>query len=116
MTRTDPNQPRGGNKPAQKPSDPRLPHSIRFSGSEWNLIEKAAGLHGIPVGEHRLEGRPGSGRVAALADPDGGLRRFHTSALACAVGLASDTTGHDWYASGKLTWAETLLALGLGIM
>ena len=33
------------------------------------------------------------------------------SALACVVGLARDTTGHDWHASGKLFWAETLLAL-----
>lgn len=28
------------------------------------------------------------------------------SALACAVALARDTTGHDWYASGKLTVAD----------
>ena len=48
MTQNGPNQP---NKPAEKPSDPRLPHSIRFSGSEWNLIEKAAALHGISAGE-----------------------------------------------------------------
>ena len=33
------------------------------------------------------------------------------SALACVVGLVRDTTGHDWHASGKLFWAETLLAL-----
>jgi len=33
------------------------------------------------------------------------------SALACAVGLARYTTGHDWHASGKLFWAETLLTL-----
>ncbi len=33
------------------------------------------------------------------------------SALACVVGLVRDTTGHDWHASGKLLWAETLLAL-----
>ena len=33
------------------------------------------------------------------------------SALACVVGLASDTTGHDWYATGKLFGAEILLAL-----
>ena len=36
---------------------------------------------------------------------------FFLSALACVVGLARDTTGHDWHASGKLFWAETLLAL-----
>ena len=34
------------------------------------------------------------------------------SVLACAVGLTRDTTGHDWYAASKLTWAEILLALG----
>ena len=34
------------------------------------------------------------------------------SSLACAVGLASDTTGHDWGATGKLFGAEILLALG----
>ena len=34
------------------------------------------------------------------------------SALACAVALAWDTTGHDWYAAGKLTLAELLTGLG----
>ena len=33
------------------------------------------------------------------------------SVLACAVGLARDTRGHDWYASVKLSWAEILLGL-----
>ena len=28
------------------------------------------------------------------------------SALACAVALARDTTGHDWYATGRVTVAE----------
>ena len=51
MTRNNPNQPGKSKKPAEKPGDPRLPHSIRFSGSEWNLIERAAELHGIPAGE-----------------------------------------------------------------
>ena len=34
------------------------------------------------------------------------------SALACAVVLARDTTGHDWYAAGKLTLTELLTELG----
>ena len=51
MTRNDPNQSGTGKKLAEKPSDPRVPHSIRFSESEWNLVEKAAELHGIPAGE-----------------------------------------------------------------
>ena len=33
-------------------------------------------------------------------------------ALACAFALAWDTTGHDWYATGKLTLAELLTGLG----
>ena len=34
------------------------------------------------------------------------------SALACAVALARDTTGHDWYATGKLTFTELMVAIG----
>ena len=56
----------------------------------------------------------------AVLDPGAWLRSLlltavfvvSASALACAVGLARDTTGHDWGASGKLYWAEILLALG----
>lgn len=51
MTRNDPNQPEKGKKPAEKPGDPRTPHSIRFTGSEWESIKRAAELHGIPAGE-----------------------------------------------------------------
>ena len=55
----------------------------------------------------------------AFLDPGAWLRSLFlaavfvvfTSALACGVGLARDTTGHDWYAAGKLSWAEILLAL-----
>lgn len=32
--------------------------------------------------------------------------------LACAVSLARDTTGHDWYAAGKLTLNELLIGIG----
>ena len=51
MTRNAPNQPGKDKKPAQKPGDPRSPHSIRFLDSEWKLIQRVAGLHGIPAGE-----------------------------------------------------------------
>lgn len=37
------------------------------------------------------------------------------SVLACAVGLVRDTTGHDWYASAKLSWAEILLGLNFDL-
>lgn len=32
--------------------------------------------------------------------------------LACAIELARGTTGHDWYATGKLTLTELLIRLG----
>ncbi len=51
MTRTDPNQPGKGKKQAEKPGEPRAPHSVRFTGTEWKLIKRAAELHGIPAGE-----------------------------------------------------------------
>ncbi|MCY4383780.1 MAG: hypothetical protein OXE44_11590 [Nitrospinae bacterium] len=51
MTRNDPNQPGKGKKPAENPVDPREPHSVRFTGSEWKSIKRAAELHGIPAGE-----------------------------------------------------------------
>ena len=44
-------QPATGNKAAANPGDPRRPHSIRFSDSEWKLIEKAAARRGVPTGE-----------------------------------------------------------------
>ncbi|MDE0003976.1 MAG: hypothetical protein OXQ29_14895 [Rhodospirillaceae bacterium] len=34
------------------------------------------------------------------------------SALACAVALVRDTTGHDWYATGKLTLTELMIGIG----
>ena len=43
--------PETGNKPAENPGDPRQPHSIRFSNSEWKLIEKTAARRGVPAGE-----------------------------------------------------------------
>ena len=51
MMRNDQNQPEKGTKLAQKPGDPRTPHSVRFTGSEWKSIKRAAELHGIPAGE-----------------------------------------------------------------
>lgn len=51
MAQNDRGNPGTGSKPAGKRSDARQPRSIRFSDSEWRLIEKAATRHGVPVGE-----------------------------------------------------------------
>ena len=52
-----------------------------------------------------------------MFDPDAWIRVLllltfavvSMSALACAVALVRDTTGRDWYATGKLTVAELLI-------
>ena len=51
MPRSDRKNPGTGSKHDGKRGNRRRPHSIRFSDSEWSLIERAAGRHAIPVGE-----------------------------------------------------------------
>jgi len=38
-------------KSVQCRSEARQPRTVRFSDSEWSLIERAAARHGIPAGE-----------------------------------------------------------------
>ena len=63
MPRTDRKSPGTRSKPDRKRGDARQPRSIRFSDSEWSLIERAAARHGIPAGELVR-----SGAVAAAED------------------------------------------------
>ncbi len=42
---------KSGNQRDQNRGDARRPHSIRFSDSEWILVEWAAARRGIPAGE-----------------------------------------------------------------
>ena len=51
MPKSERKNPEPGKKPAGNRGEARRSHSIRFSGSEWSLIERAAGRHGIPPGE-----------------------------------------------------------------
>lgn len=56
-----------GRTPRQKQKRPgtRHSHSIRFSDSEWRLVEQAASRHGMPAGEFVRSGA----LAAAEADP-----------------------------------------------
>ena len=63
MARNDRKSPGSGSKTAENRSDTRQPRSIRFSDSEWTLIERAATRQGIPAGELVR-----SGAVAAAED------------------------------------------------
>ncbi len=51
MPRSDRKKPGTGSKPVDSRSDVRTPRSIRFSNSEWSLVERAAARHGVPAGE-----------------------------------------------------------------
>ena len=51
MVENDRNNHESRGKRDDNPSDARRPRSIRFSDSEWNLIEQTAARRGIPVGE-----------------------------------------------------------------
>ena len=63
MARNDRRNSGTGSRPVESPSDARRPRSVRFSDSEWSLIERAAARHGIPAGELVR-----SGAVAAAED------------------------------------------------
>ncbi len=51
MPRRDRRKPATGGEPDEHRSDARKPRSVRFSHSEWKLIERAAARHGVPAGE-----------------------------------------------------------------
>ena len=51
MPRHDRKKPGTGGKQDQSRSDARKPRSVRFSDSEWSLVERAAARQGIPAGE-----------------------------------------------------------------
>lgn len=63
MARNDRRNSGTGSKPVESPGDARRPRSVRFSDSEWGLIEQAAARQGIPAGELVR-----SGAVAAAED------------------------------------------------
>ena len=81
MTRNDPNQPEKGKKLAEKPSDPRTPHSVRFTGSEWKLIRRAAELHGIPAGELVRNGAMAAAEELLAEPPKATLAHGHAALI-----------------------------------
>ena len=56
MAPNDGRNSRAAKNSGNDPGDARRPHSIRFSNSEWTLIEEAALRHGISAGELILSG------------------------------------------------------------
>ena len=78
MTRNDPNQ---SKKQAQNSNDPRSPHSVRFLDSEWKLIQRAAGLHGIPAGELVRNGAMAAAEELLGESPEATLSHEHAALI-----------------------------------
>ena len=81
MTRNDQNQPGKGKKSSEKPSDPRSPHSVRFTGSEWESIRRAAELHGIPAGELVRNGAMAAAGELLDEPPEATLSHGHAALI-----------------------------------
>ena len=61
----------------QKRSGARHSHSIRFSDSEWRLVEQAASRHGIPAGEFVRSGALAAAEGTPPGSPAGNLSAGH---------------------------------------
>lgn len=51
LTRSDRQNPGTRRRPERSYGEPRLPHTIRYSESEWSLIERAAARHRLTAAE-----------------------------------------------------------------
>lgn len=70
-----------GSKSVVKRSNTRSPRSIRFSGSEWSLIERAAAQHGIPAGELVRSGAVAAAENRLGERPPATLSRGHAALI-----------------------------------
>ena len=51
VTKSDPTEPESGDRPNARQGAVRRTRGIRFSDSEWSLVQRAASRHGVPAGE-----------------------------------------------------------------
>ena len=69
--------------PRQKQKKPgtRHSHSIRFSDSEWRLVEQAASRHGIPTGEFVRSGALAAAEGHDSVSPEVNLSAGHAALI-----------------------------------
>lgn len=65
----------------QKRSGKRHSHSIRFSDSEWRLVEQEASRHGISAGEFVRSGALAAAEGSPLESPEGNLSAGHAALI-----------------------------------
>ena len=72
-----------GKVPPKKPerTGTRHSHSIRFSDSEWRLVEQAASRHGIPAGEFVRSGALAAAEGHSSVSPKAGLSAGHAALI-----------------------------------
>ena len=81
MAENDRNHYESRSKRDDNPSDARRPRSIRFSDSEWNLIELAAARLGIPVGELVRSGAVAAAENRLGKPPPATLSKGHAALI-----------------------------------
>jgi len=65
----------------QKQPGTRHSHSIRFSDSEWRLVEQAASRHGIPAGEFARSGALAAAEGQSSVSPEIRLSTGHAALI-----------------------------------
>ena len=72
-----------GKAPRQKQKKPgtRHSHSIRFSDSEWRLVEQAASRHGMPAGEFVRSGALAAAEGHSSVTPEVSLSTGHAALI-----------------------------------
>ncbi len=81
MVENDRNHHESGSKRDDNQSDARRSRSIRFSDSEWNLIEQAAARRGIPVGELVRSGAVAAAENRLGEPPPATLSKGHAALI-----------------------------------
>lgn len=92
MTRSDRQDPETRSRPERTHGETRQTRSVRFSDSEWNLIEYAAARYGLPATELVRSGALAFVENRLSAHPPASLSPGHAAlieATYCAVHLLS---------------------------
>ncbi len=119
MAQNDRGNPGTGSKPAGKRSDARRPRSIRFSDSEWILIERAAARHGIPAGEIVRSGAVAAAEERLGEPPLATLSKGHAAlieAIYRSVYVMATLKRDELLDAGRDKELEGLLAAARGTM
>ena len=104
-----------GKAPRKKQKKPgiRHSHSIRFSDSEWRLVEQAASRHGIPAGEFARSGALAAAEGHTSVSPEVNLSAGHAAlieAIYRAVYLLATISREKMVEAGREEYIDSIVA------